>query len=197
MANYTDSEGEELAEGGSEGEGEGNPSLADRLSRLEAPTNATGTPNSSASATSNKSTPVKKAALVSYHDPDAGLSDEERSPVPMDLESDAEADGEGNEEDTEAEEARKNAEAEKIHIMEELWQEGVKLPPEPPGHCSKELQAAQCPNSSYGRPGKRLRRRGKTRWREERTTIESSRTRRLSEIQAFMKSSSSTATLTS
>merc|ERR550517_1932677 len=133
MANYTDSEGEELAEGGSEGEGEGNPSLADRLSRLEAPTNATGTPNSSASATSNKSTPVKKAALVSYHDPDAGLSDEERSPVPMDLESDAEA--------------------EKIHIMEELWQEGVKLPPEPPGHCSKELQAAQCPNSCYGRPG--------------------------------------------
>ena len=44
-----------------------------------------------------------QAALVSYHDPDAGLSDEERSPVPMDLESDAEADGEGNEEDTEAE----------------------------------------------------------------------------------------------
>ena len=74
-------------------------------------------------------------------------------------------------------EARKKAEAEKIHIMEELWQarfgyggkgvpnfqrvsalvtiicapipilfgltisqEGVKLPPEPPGHCSKELQ---------------------------------------------------------
>ena len=89
-----------------------------RLSRLEAPTNATGTPNSSASATSNKSTPVKKvdndtmpsaypsreqAALVSYHDPDAGLSDEERSPVPMDLESDAEADVEGNEEDAEAE----------------------------------------------------------------------------------------------
>merc|ERR1719219_2627623 len=156
MANYTDSEGEELAEGGSEGEGEGNPSLADRLSRLEAPTNATGTPNSSASATSNKSTPVKKAALVSYHDPDAGLSDEERSPVPMDLESDAEA-----------EQARKEAEAEKIHIMEELWQEGVKLPPEPPGHCSKELQAAQCPNSSYGRPGRRLRQRGKTRWNGE------------------------------
>jgi len=140
MANYTDSEGEELAEGGSEGEGEGNPSLADRLSRLEAPTNATGTPNSSASATSNKSTPVKKAALVSYHDPDAGLSDEERSPVPMDLESDAEVDGDGNEEEAEAEEARKKAEAEKIHIMEELWQEGVKLPPEPPGQCSKELQ---------------------------------------------------------
>ena len=36
-----------------------------------------------------------QAALVSYHDPDAGLSDEERSPVPMDLESDAEAEGEG------------------------------------------------------------------------------------------------------
>jgi len=135
---------------GSEGEGEGNPSLADRLSRLEAPTNATGTPNSSASATSNKSTPVKKAALVSYHDPDAGLSDEERSPVPMDLESDAEADVEGNEEDAEAEQARKEAEAEKIHIMEELWQEGVKLPPEPPGHCSKELQVTSPFISSKG-----------------------------------------------
>ena len=34
MANYTDSEGEELAEGGSEGEGEGNPSLADRWNLL-------------------------------------------------------------------------------------------------------------------------------------------------------------------
>ena len=46
-----------------------------------------------------------QAALVSYHDPDAGLSDEERSPVPMDLESDAEAEGEGegNGEDAEAE----------------------------------------------------------------------------------------------
>ena len=31
MANYTDSEGEEMGEGGSEGEGEGNPSLADRF----------------------------------------------------------------------------------------------------------------------------------------------------------------------
>merc|ERR1712098_38898 len=58
----------------------------------------------------------------------------------MDLESDAEVEGDGNEEEAEAEEARKKAEAEKIHIMEELWQEGVKLPPEPPGHCSKELQ---------------------------------------------------------
>jgi len=199
MANYTDSEGEEMAEGGSEGEGEGNPSLADRLSRLEAPTNATGTPHSSASATSNKSTPVKKAALVSYHDPDAGLSDEERSPVPMDLESDAEAEGEGegNGEDAEAEQAMIEAETEKIRIMEELWQEGVKLPPEPPGHCSKELQAAQCPNSSYGRPGKRLKRRGRTRWRGGQIITESSRARRLSEIQAFMKSSSFTATLTS
>merc|ERR1719192_2678124 len=91
------------------------------------------TPHSSASATSNKSTPVKKAALVSYHDPDAGLSDEERSPVPMDLESDAEAEGEGegNGEDAEAEQALIEAETEKIRIMEELWQEGVKLPPEP------------------------------------------------------------------
>ena len=40
---------------------------------------------------------------MSYHDPDAGLSDEERSPVPMDLESDAEVEGDVNEEDAEAE----------------------------------------------------------------------------------------------
>ena len=46
---------------------------------------------------------IDQAALVSYHDPDAGLSDEERSPVPMDLESDAEVDGDGNEEEAEAE----------------------------------------------------------------------------------------------
>ena len=44
-----------------------------------------------------------QAALVSYHDPDAGLSDEDRSSVPMELESDAEVYGDGNEEDAEAE----------------------------------------------------------------------------------------------
>ena len=132
-----------------------------------------------------------QAALVSYHDPDAGLSDEERSPVPMDLESDAEADGEGNEEDTEAEVkpdiitisifiyGHKCRRLEKMlrlkrstswrscgrqDLVTMEWdsvadpflfvsflstqsflgltisQEGVKLPPEPPGHCSKELQ---------------------------------------------------------
>jgi len=40
----------------------------------------------------------------------------------MELESDAEVEADGNEEDAEAEEARKKAEAEKIQIMEELWQ---------------------------------------------------------------------------
>jgi len=44
---------------------------------------------------------------------------------------------------------------------------------------------------------KSLRGFGKTRWKEEWTTTESSRARRLSEIQAFMKSSLSTATLRS
>ena len=33
-----------------------------------------------------KSTP-KKTQLVAYNDPDAGFSDEDREPVPMDLES--------------------------------------------------------------------------------------------------------------
>ena len=40
---------------------------------------------------------------MSYHDPDAGLSDEDRSSVPMELESDAEVEADGNEEDAEAE----------------------------------------------------------------------------------------------
>jgi len=34
--------------------------------------------------------------------------------------------------------------------MEELWQEGVKLPPEPQGHCSKELQVTNPFKSSKG-----------------------------------------------
>ena len=63
------------------------------------------------------------------------------------------------------------AETEKIRIMEELWQarhcrrksdqndilsilinkqEGVKLPPEPPGHCSKELQVTNPSKFSKG-----------------------------------------------
>lgn len=132
MANYTDSEGEEESRlGGSEGEGEGNPTLAERLGRLDPSTATTPTSELSAkSAGSHNSTPVKKAKLVSYHDPDAGLSDEERSPVSMDLESDKEEEGEGIEE----------VEDERSHIMEELWQEGVALPPEPPGQCSRELQ---------------------------------------------------------
>lgn len=93
--------------------------------------------------------------------------------MPMDLESDAEAEGEGegNGEDAEAEQALIEAETEKIRIMEELWQarhsgrkteqnykllllinkqEGVKLPPEPPGHCSKELQVTNPSKFSKG-----------------------------------------------
>ena len=79
MANYTDSEGEEAGEGGSEGEGDGNPSLAERLGRLgaaETTSAAAGTLLSDSG--SRGSTPAKKAKLVSYHDPDAGLSDDER-----------------------------------------------------------------------------------------------------------------------
>ena len=128
MANYADSEGEEPSEGGSEGEEEGVASLADMPTRLEAPTKAPGTPySSSAFASSNKSAPIKKAALVSYQD----LSDEDQSPVPMDLE----VDGDGNEREAEAEQKR-------LHNTEEFWewQDVVKLPSEPSGHCSKELQ---------------------------------------------------------
>ena len=110
MANYTDSEGEEPSEGGSEA------SLADIPTYSLAP------------ASSNKSTPVKKAALVSYQD----LSDEEQSPFPM--ESDAEVVGDWNERDAKEEEQKR------IHNMEKFWEGVVKLPPEPSGHCSKELQ---------------------------------------------------------
>lgn len=139
MANYTDSEGEEGMPGSEdEEEDEINPGLAERLGRIgTSPGN--GTPASSASARSgsHNGTPIKKAAkLVSYHDPDAGLSDEERSPVPMELESDAEQENDdqenGDNEDKDV--------LERSHILEDLWKEGVKLPPEPQGHCSKELQ---------------------------------------------------------
>lgn len=57
--------------------------------------------------------------------------------VPMELESDEE------EKEKEKEENGENGAEEKeerSHIMEELWDEGVKLPPEPTGQCSRELQ---------------------------------------------------------
>ena len=50
----------------------------------------------------------------------------------MELESDE------NEEDEEAENGENGEE--RSHIMEELWVEGVKLPPEPAGQCPRELQ---------------------------------------------------------
>jgi len=147
MANYTDSEGEE-GQGGSDGEGSPedrmHPSLAERsaglfqrLGRLGAsagnsPSNGTPASSTSARSGSINGTPVKKAKLVTYDDPDAGLSDEDRSEVPMDLESDA--DSKDGEEELQQEEIVQS------HIMAELWQEGVKLPPEPQGHCSRDLQ---------------------------------------------------------
>ena len=51
----------------------------------------------------------------------------------MELESDEEDKPENGENGADEKE-------EKSHIMEELWVEGVKLPPEPQGNCSKELQ---------------------------------------------------------
>ena len=53
--------------------------------------------------------------------------------VPMDLESDEESKPENGENGSEEKEERS-------HVMEELWIEGVKLPPEPPGNCSRDLQ---------------------------------------------------------
>ena len=101
-------------------------SVANISTRLETQTKATGSPNCSATASSNKSTPVKKAALVSYQD----FSDKKDSPGLMDLECDAEMDGDGKEGDDEAEQ--------RIHNMVEFWQKGVVKPIyEPPGHCTK------------------------------------------------------------
>ncbi len=51
--------------------------------------------------------------------------------VPMELESE--------DEDKDNLEGDKD-ELERSHIMEELWLEGVQLPPEPTGQCSVELQ---------------------------------------------------------
>jgi len=165
-ANYTDSEGEE--DRGSEDEAvegeEIHPTLAERLGKMGREGSPSGTPGSSTSgksvgtptSTSNPlksslvrssnsvgGTPSKKAKLVSYNDPDGGLSDDEREPVPMELESDD--DDKENDASVEKENGGSLAEEEddvkeRSHIMEELWEGGVKLPPEPAGHCSKELQ---------------------------------------------------------
>lgn len=149
LANYTDSEGEEeIKEDDDEKDSDNdsvnlNPTLAERLGRERTPS---GTPGSSASGKS-ASTPVKaaKAKLVSYHDPDAGLSDEEREPVPMELESeDEDKENEAELHDEKESIDMETEEKERSHIMEELWLEGVKLPPEPPGQCSKELQGVLC-----------------------------------------------------
>jgi len=147
-ANYTDSEGEEDQEDGGRGL---HPSLSE-LNRMvitkevrASPNGDVDTPGSSGSSSgalrpggSRGATPTKKAKLVSYVDPDAGLSDEERGPVPMDLESEDE--DKENEENggngLEEEDDEKNT----SHCMEELWEGGVQLPPEPRGECSRELQ---------------------------------------------------------
>ena len=50
----------------------------------------------------------------------------------MDLESESENEEDGGENGKE--------DLERSHIMEELWAEGIKLPPEPSGQCSRELQ---------------------------------------------------------
>ena len=86
-ANYTDSEGEDEQEDGGRGL---HPSLAE-LNRMvitkearASPNGDVHTPGSSGSSSgarkpgdSRGTTPTKKAKLVSYVDPDAGLSDEE------------------------------------------------------------------------------------------------------------------------
>jgi len=153
-ANYTDSEGEEEKRSDSE---EDAFKLSERLKRenLRESTpggSSVGSQDSGVghrfASDSNRSTPVKKTKLVSYHD-ETVLSDEEREPgeddkhgdfhdvdndvVPMDLESDEDKEEEGKEEGEPETEERN-------HIMEELWSEGVKLPPEPVAPCSKELQ---------------------------------------------------------
>ena len=75
---------------------------------------------------------MSQAKLVSYHDPHAGLSDDERSPIPMDLESDEEGKEEGEEGLQEQVDLCLASvavtrlllqdEKERSHIMAELWQ---------------------------------------------------------------------------
>jgi len=155
---YTDSEGEERGSDADSVTDELHPTLAERFGDMGKDSGTqSGTPGSSTSAksggtpTSNSlvilsnsagGTPSKKAKLVSYHDPDAGLSDDETEPVPMVLESDD--DDKENDAVVEQENGSSmnvdDEEKEKSHLMEELWEGGVKLPPEPTGQCSRELQ---------------------------------------------------------
>jgi len=141
-ANYTDSEGEEdLSREEQEEQGDRlHPTLAERLGKLGDSPASSG--SGGRQTNSQSGTPTKKAKLVSYIDPDAGLSDDDRQSEPMDLESDDEnkenglleslgnGDGEHDEID----------EKERSHCMEEMWDGGVRLPPEPRGECSRELQ---------------------------------------------------------
>lgn len=148
LANYTDSEGEEDhhdddidRQSDDQDNSKLHPSLADRLGKLGKESSPGG---SSGSRQSNSvgGTPTKKAKLVSYIDPDAGLSDDERDSVPMDLESEDEDKENGGDgiNDKELDENEDIDEKERSHCMEELWDGGIKLPPEPRGECSRELQ---------------------------------------------------------
>jgi len=142
-ANYTDSEGEEDLKGDNSDQETGDrlhPSLAERLAAGKLVDNSPGSSGSSRHNNSRGGTPNKRAKLVSYIDPDAGLSDDERDSVPMDLESDDEDKENGGEDAAITEETEEVDEKEKSHCMEELWEGGVKLPPEPRGECSRELQ---------------------------------------------------------
>eukprot|EP00088_Acartia_fossae_P027244 TRINITY_DN2798_c0_g1_i2.p1 TRINITY_DN2798_c0_g1~~TRINITY_DN2798_c0_g1_i2.p1 ORF type:complete len:290 (+),score=93.75 TRINITY_DN2798_c0_g1_i2:43-912(+) len=138
VGNYTDSEGEEEMGRDVEKEKE-----EDRDSREHSETMApladrlkegvgVSTPGSG---TSGKSaTPTKKTTkLVEYQDPDAGMSDEDRESVPMELESEEDENGDMSS-------TKEGDDLEKSHLMEELWAEGVQLPPEPQGPCSLDLQ---------------------------------------------------------
>jgi len=129
-ATYTDSEGEEEKTSTRSDDQqtfeEAGPILSDSRLMKDGGVSTPGSGNSA------KSSP-KKTQLVSYNDPEAGLSDEDREPVPMELESD-------EEEKTENGQNGVGEKEERSHIMEQLWEEGVKLPPEPTGSCSREIQ---------------------------------------------------------
>jgi len=149
LANYTDSEGEEdhhdddIIDRQSDDDSKLHPSLADRLGKLGKESHSSpGGSSGSRQSNSVGGTPTKKAKLVSYIDPDAGLSDDERDSVPMDLESDDEDKENGGDgvNDKELDENEEIDEKERSHCMEELWDGGIKLPPEPRGECSRELQ---------------------------------------------------------
>lgn len=120
-ATYTDSEGEEEKIRSDDDDDEVS-SLAARQMNVD----KGGTPGSGHSSS-------KMTRLVSYNDPDVGPSDENRESVPMDLESD-------DEDKTESETNGVKEKEEHSHIMEQLWEGGVKLPPEPTGSCSREIQ---------------------------------------------------------